>query len=400
MRSRPALWIALATTLVVGAVAWAWRPRPTIVSVAAAQRGTEISSVTEDGRVYFRRRRLIASPVAGEADALGRSAGAEVAAGEVLARIYPMRSGMLDRRGWSQVEAQAEAALRSVSRAEALLSAAHGRRKLADMERDRAVTLFNGQATTAQALEAAKAAADAAVAEERAARSAWAAARAEYRSVRARISSDTEGSRDVVDLVAPFGGRILRVVVEGAPFVFPGTPILELGDAGSAEIIVDVTSADAVRVLPNAAAVLRGWGGGPPISGRVRQVEPQAFSRVSALGVEEQRVNLRIQANDPDELRALGDGFRVEVEVELARCERCLSIPEGALFSWRDGFAVFRLAGPRVERVPVDVGLRDGRRAVIAAGLEEGAMVVVEPPESLEPGAWVRPQASRADGAE
>jgi HlyD family secretion protein len=186
-------------------------------------------------------------------------------------------------------------------------------------------------------------------------------------------------------------GVVLRVIRESAGAVAPGEPILEIGDPGEVEIVVDLLSADAARVEEGAEGWVTGWGGEDPLPVLVRRVEPAGFTRISALGIEEQRVNVYLSLQDGalDALR-LGDGYRVEVEILLNRVENALRVPTSALFRRGESWAVFRVEGETVRETPIEVGARSQTLAEVTSGLTEGDRVVVYPSDRVADGVRVR----------
>jgi HlyD family secretion protein len=214
----------------------------------------------------------------------------------------------------------------------------------------------------------------------------------EVRIARVALGRDGEGAaRDKhVDVLAPASGRILRVQQKSAGVVQAGAPLLEVGDPAALEIVVDLLTTDAVQVPPGTPVVLQGWGGAAALSGRVRRTEPSAFTKPSALGVDEQRVNVVIALVDPRERWAsLGDGYRVEARLVLWRGEDILQVPQGAVFRRGDGWAVFRVDGGVSRLVPVTIGHRGEANVEILAGLSPGEQVAVHPGDRVKDGARV-----------
>ena len=186
---------------------------------------------------------------------------------------------------------------------------------------------------------------------------------------------------------SPITGRVLRVLQKSSAVVTPGVELLELGDPAELEVEIDVLSSDAVKIRPDAEVLLEHWGGTAPLKGRVRLVEPSGFTKISTLGVEEQRVNVIVDLVDPLELReALGDGFRVEARIVVDKGENVLKIPASALFRVGNRWAVFALSDGRAMQTIVEIGRQNGLEAEILSGLEEGASVVMHPSDQVAEG--------------
>jgi HlyD family secretion protein len=193
-----------------------------------------------------------------------------------------------------------------------------------------------------------------------------------------------------LEIVSPITGRVLKVMQESATVVAAGTELIELGDPADLEVVIDVLSADAVRVEPGDAVLLEHWGGDEPLRGTVRLVEPSGFLKISALGVEEQRVNVIIDLDEPpEEWASLGDAFRVEARIVVWEEPDVLQVPLGALFRSGGQWSVFVVRGERVELVPVEIGRRTELAAQILGGLAEGERVVVHPSDQVTNGAEV-----------
>jgi HlyD family secretion protein len=201
---------------------------------------------------------------------------------------------------------------------------------------------------------------------------------------------------DAWEVTCPIRGVVLRVLQESEAVVQPGTALFEIGDLGAMEAVADVLTTEAVAIRPGAEVVIDRWGGTEALEARVRRVEPSAFTKVSALGVEEQRVNVVADLVDPPEKRrGLGDGFRVEVHVVTADLPRALAVPLGALFRQGERWSVFRVEGGRAVLRSLTIGLRNSRVAEVKEGLAEGDLVVLYPGEALESGIRVAPRAKR-----
>jgi len=210
----------------------------------------------------------------------------------------------------------------------------------------------------------------------------------ELQLARARLAAPSTSGRSV-DVLAPIDGTILKRLRESEGVVPVGEPLVEIGEPGRMEIVADLLSTDAVRVSPGAEVLIEQWGGGHTLHGRVRRIEPSGFMKVSALGVEEQRVNVVIDFTDPGEAARLGDGYRVEVRIVLWKDDNVLKVPVGGLFRQGEGWAVFVVQEGRVRRQTVQLGQRNENDGQITSGLDAGATIVLHPPDTLTDGTRV-----------
>jgi HlyD family secretion protein len=378
-RRRLLLWgavaIAFAATLAV-----AFWPRAVEVELGVVDRGTVREELVDEGRTRMREVYVVAAPVSGRLLRVAVEPGDAVRAGEGIARMARGATGFLDAR----IEAEARAGLTAAT---ARRSAAAAERELAATEATRAITLARDRliATTSvdaaqTRLRAAQAAEDAAVAEERRARSTLLSA-----------GVGAEASATSFAVIAPAAGVVLRVAQKSEAMVAAGTPLVVIGDPTEVEVVAEFLSQDAVRLAPGARARLENWGG-PSVAAVVHRVEPVARTKVSALGIEEQRANvvLRFAAPPPAPLRA--HDFRVDARVVVAESQGALRVPLGALFRREGGWAVYRERGGRAEAVPVQVGVQDATHREVLSGLAEGDRVVLFPSAEVQPGARLRPR--------
>jgi HlyD family secretion protein len=221
-----------------------------------------------------------------------------------------------------------------------------------------------------------------------AARLASRVAAADVRMVRSALGQVRRGKPAVLDIRTPAAGQVLRILRESAGPIAAGAAIVEIGDPRSVEAVIDVLSSEAVKVAVGAPVSITEWGGGRPLEGRVRAVEPSAFTRISALGIEEQRVNVIVVVDGTPP--ALGDGFRVEARILLSHAASVLSVPASALFRSGGGWAVYAVEGGRARLRPVDIGMRGRLEVEVTRGLDAGARVVIYPGDRVRDGARVR----------
>jgi len=381
----------LASFAVIGAGFWAFTPRAIRVETAAVTSGRFTATVEETGRTRVRERYVVSAPMAGRLIRPTLRPGDAVEQGQTIATLRASPSSLLDPRARQELEERigmAEASLEEASaaqeRARVLLARAR-----TDLDRTRQLRA-TGAAALAQferdtfAFEAAERDLVAADRRRHAAEHAVA-------QMRALIRPGGEGNGDTVTLSAPVAGRVLKVVQESEGAVAAGAPLIEIGDPLDIEVAVDLLTTVAVRLREGAPVSISGWGGPAPLPGRVRRVEPSGFTKLSALGVEEQRVWVLIDIAAPPAQRAgLADGFRVEVTITLDEIEAATLIPAGALFRRGDDWFVFVSAGGTAGLRRVELRQRSGRTAAIAAGLTAGERVIVYPPSAVADGRSVR----------
>lgn len=378
-------WRAAAMLLAVLAIlAVALWPETLAIDAAPVTRGPLQVTIDEEGETRVRDRFVVSAPVAGRVQRIELESGDPVARGKtVLARIAPAQPTLIDPRTQAELTAAVEASRAAVG--------------LARAERDRAVTaqsrarasharqqeLANAGAISRDDLEAAQTALR--LADEAVRGADFSIARAEYdlQVARARLQQPGSGGR-TIEIVSPIDGSVLKRVRESEAVVPAGDPLLEIGNLTQLEVVADLLSTDAVRVPDGARVLIEQWGGGRALEGRVRRVEPSGFTKISALGVEEQRVNVRIDFADPaSAARALGDAYRVEVRIVVWDQADVLKVPVGALFRKGEDWAVFAVDAGRVRTQVVELGQRNATEAQIVKGLEQDQLIVVHPPDTL-----------------
>ncbi len=380
--------------LVLLLLAVALWPEAIEVDLAPVERGTLQVTVDDEGETRVRDRFVISAPVAGRLARIELEPGDPVRRGQAVATLSPAPPGLLDARSWAEATAAVEAA-------RAALGGARAERDRAQVVRDRARSdlqrhreLAPTGMVSAEVLEMREAEARAAEDAARAATYAAAAAESELERAQAVLSqaSGRGGGRAVV-LHSPVDGVVLKRLRESEAVVPPGEPLLELGDARDLEIVSDLLSVDAVKVRPGQRVLVEQWGGEGALRARVRRVEPAGFLKISALGVEEQRVNVVIDFEEQAQAAALGDGYRVEVRVVVWEGGDVVKAPTSSLFRQGEKWAVFVAQGGRARLREVEVGRRNGLEAQILAGLAAGDRVVVHPSDTLRDGGRVRPRA-------
>jgi len=376
---------------VVGLIVVAFLPKPVPVELAAVIGGPMRVTVDEEGKTRVKERYLVSAPLVGRLRRIELHAGDPVKAGKtVLASIEPADPALLDARARGETEARVRAAEASRRRAAAELAQARVVEQQAQKELARARGLAARHDIPEKALERAELDAQTAVQAVAAAESAVQIADYELEIARAALVHTHEGGGRSLVLRSPIDGAVLRVVQESAGLVSAGTPLLEVADPSNLEIVVDLLSADAVQVKAGFKVIIENWGGEKPLRGRVRRVEPSGFTKVSALGIEEQRVNVIIDFLDPREAWAsLGDGYRVETRTIIWEKDHALKAPASAVFPQGEGWAVFVASGGRAVLRPVQIGRRNGLEAEVLDGLVANEMVIVHPSDKVAEGVAV-----------
>ncbi len=423
--------LGAAAVAALAALGWAFAPRPVAVEVARAQTGRFEASIEEEGRTRIRDSYTVSAPVAGRLSRITLREGDPVAAGQVLAWLSPQMPSMQDARSLAEAQARLRATDAAVAVARAQLERSRvdlvqARQKLgrsgqlaragfvagSALEDDRLAVeaaqreleAANGQLEMAQHERAQAAAALRPATMTMTMATAIAPAKGEASGAASARFSDPAGrgnpGRDREDAIggpplalrAPVEGVVLKVNQGSESTVTAGSAVLAIGDPRRMEVLVQMLTTDAVRALPGTAAVIEGWGG-PPVAAKVRRVEPAAFTKVSALGVEEQRVNVLLDVvTVPDAWRHMGDGFRVLARVITASADGVVLVPVGALFPRPEGgMAVYRLTEDgRAHLQPVELGGRNARVGWVTSGLAAGQRVIVYPPAGVADGGRVR----------
>jgi HlyD family secretion protein len=389
------LRIAIAAGLVLlaaGGVFLAFRPGPVRVETGEVAQGRFEAVVEEDGRTRVRNRYVVSAPVAGRVLRLDVRAGDAVARGDVVAEILAAPATLLSSRARREAEERLGAAEAMLQQMDVLVERAAAQQAQAAADAARVRVLHAQGAAPPQQRERAELAERTAADDVLAAERRRHAAEHEVEQARAQLASAAaaDPSAERLQVRAPDTGRVLRVLQESETIVGAGAPLLELGDPTGLEVVVDILTTEAVAIPPGAAVVIDRWGGPWTLAGRVRRVEPGAFTRVSALGVEEQRVWVVIDLDDPPERRAnLGDGFRVDARITVEAVDDALLVPSSALFRRGAGWAAFVVQGGIARERPVQVARRTARIAMVAGGLAPGESVVLFPPSTLRDGARV-----------
>lgn len=382
--------IALGLLASIAGVAWLMMPRPIPVETAAVTKGRFVAGIDEDGKTRVRERYVVAAPLAGRLTRVALKPGDKVAADEVIANIVPPAAPLLDPRSRREAEERLGTAEAGRERSRAVVERARAQADQAKTDLDRARMLATQGATTVQALERVELLQRVANRDLRAAEFQDHAAEHELAQARALLARYQDGTDTPIEhwtIAAPVSGVVLRVLQESEKAVLSGTPLLEIGDPRDLEIVTDVLSTEAVEIRPGADVAIEHWGGPAALSGRVRRIEPAAFTKISTLGVEEQRVNVLIDLLSPQEQwTGLGDGYQVDTRITVYARDDMLIIPSGALFRHGGNWCVYVVADRRAQLRTIELVRRSGRLAATGTGLSEGERVIVYPSDQISPG--------------
>jgi HlyD family secretion protein len=387
------LFWGVASTLLAAFLAWSFVPAAVPVDVAEVTQGPMSVRVTTEGSTRVKDIYALSAPVAGRLLRIAAKAGDAVIAGQTeLAVIEPADPSILDKRSRAEAEAQVQAAVDALALAAAEVERAQAQLTFAKTELDRAVLLRKNETIAQRALDVATLEV---ATREAALKSSEATARVrshELETARARlITPTTEGGGEAccVSLSAPVDGQVLRVLTQSEGVVQVGTPLLEVGDPRRLEVVADVLTSDAARLREGAEVVISKWGGAD-LQGQVRRIEPFGYTKVSVLGIEEQRVDVIVDFVDLGTVPAmLGHGFRVEVGVLEWQADAVVKAPLSALFRIQGGWAVFLYDDGHARLAPVEVGHMNGNEAEIEAGLSVGDRVIIHPGDRVTDGVSV-----------
>lgn len=377
---------------VVGGFAWALREQPVLVDVAQIAETPMEVIIRQEGVTRVRDVYRVSAPIAGNLSRTVLQEGDPVEAGKtIIAAIHPLSSPLLDRRTEAELSATRDVARSGVEIAKTELARARAGLKLAEEELARALRLFKPGVISESALQRVTSEVDVQRSAVEAAHATVAFREAELASVEARMRQPEEGTATdgscCVELRAPVDGTVLSVSARSEQPVAAGTQIAEVGDLSKLEIVADLLSADAVRVLPGTKARIVEWGEERPLAAVVRKIDPAAFTKVSALGISEQRVNAVLDLVETD--RRLGHGFRVVAELTVWECGRCLTVSIGALFRSGERWSTFVMEGERLRLRLVEIGRMNDDVAEIRDGLAAGETVVLHPSDVLADGSLV-----------
>jgi HlyD family secretion protein len=400
MIKRRTLVLSIAAGIaLIAALVWAFRPRPVEVEAALATVGRFEATIDEDAKTRVAERYVVSAPLAGRVARIALREGDALEAGAVVATLTPVLSPLLDERSTREAAARLEGAQAQLQRAAVRIERARVGVEQARIELRRSEQLAkDGFIAPTKldsdrlALQAASREQDTAVQERHMAEHDLAQARA----VLSALRQPAAGGKRGFAVRSPVAGQVLRVVQSSESTVALGAPLVEIGNLDRLEVVAELLTTDALRAAPGTPVRIERWGGSGTLEGRVRRVEPAAFTKVSALGVEEQRVNVIIELASPrKDWQALGDGYRVGVRLIVLSQEQALQVPASAVFPMPDSddhaMATFVIDGDgRARLTPVTLAARNGSAAWIKAGLAPGTKVIVYPPVTVKDGVRVR----------
>ncbi|HEX3484935.1 MAG TPA: HlyD family efflux transporter periplasmic adaptor subunit [Micropepsaceae bacterium] len=381
-------WFALIAA-VAGVVVWSFWPQPVPVDVAAVTRGAFQVSVQDEGRTRVRDAYVVSAPVAGRLLRIGNRAGETVVAGKsIVAQLQPNEPAFLDARARAQAEALVKAAEAARKSADAAVKGAQADVDHAEPELKRVQSLAARGLIAKMELEDAERQERRAAAALTAARETLNVKQFELENARMLLADFREGTpRSMISIKAPVSGKVFRVLQQSEAALAAGTPILEIGDPQDLEIVVELLSTDAVKVAPGAAATITDWGGPKDLAASVRLVESSGFTKISALGVEEQRVRVILDVTEPRETwKQLGDGFRVNARIVVWQTPDTIHIPLSSLFRSGEKWQTFALRNGRAMRVDVMIGQINDLDAQILRGLQAGDQVILHPSDKITDG--------------
>ncbi len=402
MRGRNVVLWVVAIGVLAALAGWAFRAQPVSVETAEVTKGQFEQTIDDDGKTRVRDRYTVSAPLAGRIMRINLKAGDAVEQGHVVAVIVPAAPLLQDERTVRELEERLGAAQANVLRSTAMVERAKAAHEQARADAARSARLAAGGFVSASNLEQAELSVrmkdkelDAVRFERQAHERELAQARAALMRERGD-SKSASGARLGFDVYAPISGRVLKVVQESEGPVAMGTALIEMGDIGKLEAVVDVLSTEAVGISLGTRVHIEAGADKPRLEGRVRLIEPSAFTKVSALGVEEQRVNVIVDFISPHAAwQTLGDGYRVDARIVVHRADDAVLVPTGALF--RDGvsFAVFVVDGAFARKRIIETPRRNDRHALVTKGLEAGAKVIVFPGDSVRDGLRIEPRNAR-----
>ncbi len=380
--------------IVLALLVWAFMPRATEVEVASVTQGRFERSVQEDGKTRLRDRYVVSTPLAGRVARITLRQGDSVERDAMVATLWPLVPALLDERARDQQNAHVGTLEASVSRAKANVGRAMAALDQARAELKRNEALAKEGFVSPNQNETGRLTVRLREQELESARQEESGARHELDQSRIALRQYSSGSTGAQQrawqIKAPVSGKILKIQQQSEGIVQAGTPLMELGDPSQLEVVVDVLTEDAAQIRPGTPVQLSNWGGPETLEGRVRLIEPAAFTKVSALGVEEQRVNAVIDITSaPDKRATLGDGFKVDVRVLVQVVENAVKVPVSALFPVGARSALFVVEGGRARQREIEVAARNGVEAWVKTGLAPGTPVIVYPPTALKDGARV-----------
>lgn len=389
------LWIGVFSLAALALLFWAFMPTPTEVETAVVSKGQFERTVQEDGKTRVRDRYVVSTPLMGRVARIALKQGDAVERGADVATIWPVAPALLDERARAEQAARIGAVQANVARAGANVERARAALDQAKNDLKRSESLAQQGFVSPNQNETDRLNVRLREKELESARQDEDASRHELEQSRVALKqfsqTTPQGQQREFQVKAPVSGKVLKILQQSEGIVIAGTPLIELGDPTQLEVVVDILTEDAAQIKPGTAVQLTNWGGVDILIGQVRLIEPAAFTKVSALGVEEQRVNAVIDITTPAEKwQALGDGFKVDVRVMVQIVKNAVKVPVSALFPVGARSGLFVLENGHARLREVEVAARNGMEAWIKTGLTKGTQVIVYPDTKLKDGDPVR----------
>lgn len=384
-------WLAIVAIIgaTIFAIGYGFMPRPVPADIVKVSRGPMSVTIEEEGKTRVKDRFIVSAPVAGFMRRIELEAGDPVKKGQPLIELEPLRSTVLDPRSRAEAEAAVEAAEAALKAAKENVSAATADAEYAKSNLERIKRLYEAGYAAKETMDQAESEAKRTESIRLSAEAQVKVARSELEKVRASLfdltSSGVKNRHRIVTILAPVEGRILKIHRESEGVVNSGDALVEIGDPGKLEVRVEVLSTDAVKIKPGTPVIFERWGGDSPLSGKVRVVEPAGFTKVSSLGVEEQRVLAIADITSlPENWHDLGDEYRVEAQFIIWEAKDVLQVSASAIFRKGDKWAVFAVENNRARLREVEIGRRSGLIAEVLSGLTEGELVIIHPGDLIK----------------
>ncbi len=398
MKRRSLIVAIAAGVCAAAALAWAFAPRPVEVEVAGVAVGAFEQTIDEDGKTRLPERHVISAPLAGRLARITLREGDAVAAGAVVATLTPVLSPLLDERSAREAQARVDGAQAQLARAGVRIERARVGVLQAQLELTRSEQLAQGGFIAPTKLDSDRLASQAAARELETAQQERHIAAHDLEQARAALMAMRQPASSAgraLAVTSPIAGQVLRVVQQSEGTVVQGTPLAEVGNLDRLEVIAELLTTDALRAQAGTPVRIERWGGPGVLDGRVKRVEPAAFTKISALGVEEQRVNVIIDITTPRaQWKALGEAYRVSARIVVTAVNEALLVPASAVFPLPDSddheMAAFVISNGRAKLTPVELAGRNGISAWVSGGLTAGAKVIVYPPTAVRDGVRVR----------
>ena len=383
--------LLLVAAVVVGLLTMWLRPAPTKVDVTGVSREAMTVTVDGEGKTRVRDRYVVAAPVAGRLRRIALRRGDTVKSGQLIAQIDPLPLSPLDPRQRAEAIGRVNAAEDALREVDQMVNRNRATYDQALRDQQRSDNLARSGVISRQELEKSQTAVSTSLREYEAARSRAESAAHEVEVARAALLAGNQSAPAAsVKVLAPTGGRVLRVVEESERVIVAGAPLVEVSNPAKLEVVIELLSTDAVKVSPGAAVFIEAWGGPEALDARVRLIEPSAFTKVSALGIEEQRVNVIADLTAPSSV--LGDGYRVEGRIVVWHSDSVLQVPVSALFRRGDVWNLFAVKDGRARLRTVEVGERTPFTAQIKSGVEADEELIVHPANEITNGTRVEPR--------